>query len=72
MNEGERNSSTRQRRAKDDKPEMHGTLWVVDQLELTGDCPINALHSGLTKALTHPRCRLPKAEVQRRLHRYAL
>lgn len=50
--------------------DVHGTLWVLDQLEAQGACSLEVLAAGLAKALGHPRCRLPKAEVTARLNRY--
>lgn len=50
--------------------EVHGTLWVLDQLEAQGACSLQVLAAGLAKASGHPRCRLPKAEVTVRLNRY--
>jgi predicted nucleic acid-binding protein len=50
--------------------DVHGTLWVLDQLEAQGACSLEVLAAGLAKASGHPRCRLPKAEVTARLNRY--
>ena len=50
--------------------DVHGTLWVLDQLEAQGACSLEVLAAGLVKASGHPRCRLPKAEVTARLNRY--
>jgi len=50
--------------------EVHGTLWVLDQLEAQQACSLEVLAAGLTKTAEHPRCRLPKAEVTARLNRY--
>lgn len=50
--------------------DVHGTLWVLDQLEAQGACSLEILAAGLAKASGHPRCRLPKAEVTARLNRY--
>ena len=50
--------------------DVHGTLWVLDQLEAQGACSLEVLAAGLAKASGHPRCRLPKAEITARLHRY--
>ena len=50
--------------------DVHGTLWVLDQLEAQGACSLEILAAGLAKASGHPRCRLPKAEVAARLNRY--
>lgn len=50
--------------------EVHGTLWILDRLEATGTCDAASLHGGLTKTAAHPRCRLPRGEVDQRLKRY--
>lgn len=50
--------------------EVHGALWVFDQLETGGVCGPRILHEALTKTASHPRCRLPRPEVARRLARY--
>lgn len=50
--------------------DVHGTLWVLDQLEAQGACSLETLAAGLAKASGHPRCRLPRAEVNARLARY--
>ncbi len=50
--------------------EVHGTLWVLDQLEAQKACSLEGAREGLTKTSAHPRCRLPRAEVATRLNRY--
>jgi len=50
--------------------EVHGTLWILDRLETVGKCDPAVLHAGLTKTAAHPRCRLPRGEVDQRLKRY--
>lgn len=50
--------------------DVHGTLWVLDQMEDQGACSLEVLAAGLAKASGHPRCRLPRAEVNARLNRY--
>ncbi|KKC31383.1 hypothetical protein WH91_19750, partial [Devosia psychrophila] len=51
--------------------EMHGVLWLFDQLGDGNHVEFNRLHSGLTALSQHPRCRLPNGEVQVRLARFA-
>lgn len=53
--------------AKDYGVEMYGLLWLLDGLAESGAATHSALHEGLTKISQGPRCRLPKAEVQKRL-----
>lgn len=49
---------------------VHGVLWMIDQLDQSGIVGHPDLHVGLTAIATHPRCRLPRGEVTRRLNRY--
>jgi hypothetical protein len=50
--------------------EFHWVLWICDQFE-NGLVPLTRLHAGLTALSSHPRCRLPVADVRQRLDRYA-
>lgn len=50
--------------------ECHGVLWIVDALEEHGILPKADLLRALTAIAEHPRCRLPHAEIQRRVERY--
>lgn len=50
--------------------EHHGVLWVLDQLEATGVLTAAQLLTGLTAISGHPRCRLPKDEVRKRMTAY--
>jgi hypothetical protein len=50
--------------------ECHGVLWILDALEEQGIVPPADLVRALTGISEHPRCRLPRAEIQRRLERY--
>ena len=45
----------------------HGVLWLLDEINNAGTTSIQKLYNGLTAISQHPRCRLPKAEVNRRL-----
>lgn len=51
--------------------DMHGVLWLFDQFADGNHVPFNRLHRGLSGLSEHPRCRLPAAEVRRRLLRFA-
>ncbi len=49
--------------------EMYGVLWVIDELERENVVETDVLHRALTEIHSHPRCRLPTAEVRRILAR---
>lgn len=51
--------------------DMHGVLWLFDQLADGNHVDFDRLHSGLGRLFAHPRCRLPATEVRRRLARFA-
>jgi hypothetical protein len=51
--------------------ECHGVLWVLDRMQEAGATAIAHLYNGLQAIAGHPRCRLPKREVQHRLERFA-
>jgi hypothetical protein len=51
--------------------EMHGVLWLLDQLADGNHVSVEQLHDGLSAIFAHPRCRLPTEEVQRRLAQFA-
>jgi hypothetical protein len=51
--------------------EVYGLLWLLDQMEACGKFSFTLLHEGLSKILAHPRCRLPKEEVNARLLRWS-
>lgn len=50
--------------------EVHGALWIFDQLEAGGNCGFQTLHRALSQTSSHPRCRLARPEINRRLNRY--
>ncbi|MGH8615016.1 MAG: hypothetical protein ACREYF_24085 [Gammaproteobacteria bacterium] len=47
----------------------HGVLWVFDQFEDSQAVLPIVLHEGLTRLANHPRCRLPREEINLRLAR---
>ncbi len=56
--------------AQDCQVETHGVLWIFDAL-CEAEVVLNAeLHRALTAVTAHPRCRLPAAEVRKRLMRF--
>lgn len=50
--------------------ECHGVLWMLDEIHSFGTATAKELYSGLTAISQHPRCRLPKVEIRRRLAFY--
>jgi predicted nucleic acid-binding protein len=48
----------------------HGVLWVLDEIARCDLAPPNVLHRALTAMSEHPRCRLPRAEVRKRLEEW--
>ncbi|RRH87727.1 hypothetical protein EH240_36045 [Mesorhizobium tamadayense] len=50
--------------------EVHGVLWLLDQMEAGRHLSSVELHVCLSAIASHPRSRLPVPEVRRRLARY--
>ena len=50
--------------------ECHGLLWLFDAMEEEGVLSRRSLQTALERVTTHPRCRLPREEVRKRLQRY--
>lgn len=50
--------------------ECRGLLWILDQTEEVGLLSPPDLALALSAIAAHPRCRLPRAEVEARLARY--
>lgn len=48
--------------------EVFGLFLILDQIAASGQLKAGALADGLTRIANHPRCRLPKAEIQKRLN----
>ncbi|UVK48888.1 hypothetical protein BPNPMPFG_007430 (plasmid) [Mesorhizobium sp. AR07] len=57
--------------AQAERINMHGVLWLFDQLADGNHVALERLHQGLNIIFTHPRCRLPAHDVRRRLVRFA-
>ncbi len=57
--------------ATDEAVECHGVLWVLDEIHGAAVATAQALHDGLNTISGHPRCRLPRPEIRRRLAFYA-
>jgi hypothetical protein len=49
---------------------FHGVLWVLDNLFDGRVLDADVLVSGLESIAAHPRCRLPRGDIQSRLERY--
>ncbi len=49
----------------------HGVLWVFDQIEDRHVIAATLLQEALTRLAAHPRCRLPRGEIDLRLARLA-
>lgn len=49
----------------------HGVLWIFDQFQANAVVANAQLRAALTTISSHPRCRLPAAEVGLRLAQYA-
>jgi len=57
--------------ADNEAVECHGVLWLLDEIHDAAVANAQELHDGLTAISRHPHCRLPKAEIRRRLNSYA-
>ncbi|MCA8927002.1 MAG: hypothetical protein KDC18_02970 [Alphaproteobacteria bacterium] len=57
--------------ANDEAVECHGVLWLLDEIHNATAATVQELHNGLTAISRHPRCRLPRPEIRRRLTFYA-
>jgi hypothetical protein len=53
--------------AEAENVECHGVLWVFDALHAHGVVAAAPLGQALRQLAGHPRCRLPKQEVQKRI-----
>jgi hypothetical protein len=57
--------------AKEQNMNCYGLLWLLDQMEASKSITLASLVEGLEKISVHPRCRLPKIEVEARLKRWS-
>ena len=53
--------------AEKEKVKCHGVLWLIDQMFEEGVLNKCDLRSALESIANHPRCRLPKNEIRKRL-----
>ena len=51
--------------------DCHGVLWLLDRMFEGRVADRNELHTGLQAISAHPRCRLPKSEINKRLQAYS-
>jgi hypothetical protein len=56
--------------AETEKVECHGVLWILGEIETCGLATPEGLYAALTTLSEHPRCRLPRTEVRKRLERW--
>lgn len=56
--------------AEAERVDCHGVLWILDKLDVHGLAAKDDLLAALTLISQHPRCRLPRTEVRRRLERW--
>ena len=56
--------------AENDEVDCRGLLWVLDQLHVKEIVTCKGLHDSLMTISKHQRCRLPRAEIRRRLAEY--
>lgn len=54
--------------AREEKVQFHGVLWLLDQLLEENIVHQYVLHNGLYLISAHPRCRIPKSEINNRLY----
>lgn len=51
---------------------VYGLLGLLDQMAASGKVSMTHLHEGLTRISGHPRCRLPRNEINFRLSKWAI
>lgn len=58
------------RLAKEEEVAVHGVIWLFDRMYDEGVADGTELFNSLRAIAAHPRCRLPKAEIEKRLQIY--
>ena len=58
--------------AEEEEVRCHGVLWLLDQMLEQRVIDLDDLRAGLGKIAAHPRCRLPKPEIRKRLLAYSV
>jgi hypothetical protein len=56
--------------ARAERVTFHGVLWVIDNLFDGQIVKAEIIVTGLEAVAAHPRCRLPRGDIQSRLERY--
>ena len=57
--------------ANEEKVDCHGVLWLLDRMFEASVISPSKVFAGLEAISTHPRCRLPRSEIRKRLKRYS-
>ena len=58
--------------AEEEEVRCHGVLWLLDQMFKQRVIDLEDLRAGLGRIAAHPRCRLPKSEIRKRLLAYSV
>ena len=56
--------------AQRESVEYHGVLWVFDEIARLELAPLETLRTALASISEHPRCRLPRGEIRKRLEEW--
>ena len=56
--------------AEDQGLDCSGILWLLDRMHNSGVATPMSLFEGLTRISQHPRCRLPRDEIEKRLKKW--
>lgn len=57
--------------AEEEEVRCHGVLWLLDRMSEHRVIDLDDLRAGLGRIAAHPRCRLPKPEIVKRLRAYS-
>jgi hypothetical protein len=56
--------------AQSESVECHGVLWVLDEIARLELAPLETVCAALVSISDHPRCRLPRGEIRKRLEEW--